>query len=402
MRARVARPSWPCPAAGGTPVPQAKLSHYRRAGTFGANANFRYPMDYPQAKMRDAPQVRAAMMELIPCQPFDFNETLRFVLSPPRLQNGRQFEPLLDHWADGEYRRLMLVGGEPVLYGLSPAGRPGAHTLRLRIVQGGKDAATQGAVARAVQRQFKLAFDLKPFYAMARRDPVLALLSERFAGMRIPQTLSAFEAVISAILEQQVNLSFAHKVKKWLVETYGAKMEFEGCTYRAFPQPAALARATAAELRQLQISGPKARYLTGIARAVVEGSLDLEALAEREPAEALAVLTAQKGVGDWTANYVGMRALGHPDSLPAADVGLQKAVQYYYGLRKQPDAAGVEKIARAWKGWRSFGTFYLWLTYWREAPWRKQLQQEAAAARRKPKPRPARAAAAATTPVNSR
>lgn len=321
----------------------------------------------------------AAMIELIPHQPFDFDQTLRFVLSPPQLQNGRQFEPLLDHWVDGEYRRLMMAGGEPVLYGLSSCGGPGGHTLRLRILQGRKDAATLRRLRQAVENQFKLGFDLQPFYAMAQRDAVLARLSEHFAGMRIPQTPGVFEAVICAILEQQVNLSFAHKVKKWLIETYGAHTDFEERRYSAFPQPAALARATAPELRKLQISGPKARYLTGIARAVVEGSLDLEALVGQEPAAALRVLTAQKGVGDWTAHYVGMRALGHVDSLPAADVGLQKAIQFFYRLRKQPDAARVEKLARPWKGWRSYATFYLWLTYWKDASWRKQVQQEAAA-----------------------
>jgi DNA-3-methyladenine glycosylase II len=70
-----------------------------------------------------------------------------------------------------------------------------------------------------------------------------------------------------------------------------------------------------------------------------------------------------------------MRALGHLDCLPAEDVGLQKAVQRFYGLRKQPGPARVEKLARAWAGWRSYATFYLWLTYWEDSQWRENFER---------------------------
>ena len=68
-----------------------------------------------------------------------------------------------------------------------------------------------------------------------------------------------------------------------------------------------------------------------------------------------------KGVGHWTAQYVGLRALAHLDCLPAADVGLQKVIHYFYGLRKRPSPERVQKMGRAWRGWQSYATFYLWL-----------------------------------------
>ena len=73
----------------------------------------------------------------------------------------------------------------------------------------------------------------------------------------------------------------------------------------------------------------------------------------------------------WTLDYVGLRALGHLDCLPAADVGLQKVIQRLYRLRKPPTPLRVEKVGKAWRGWRSYATFYLWLTYWEEAEWRQ-------------------------------
>jgi DNA-3-methyladenine glycosylase II len=322
-------------------------------------------------------------MLIEPRQPFSFAHTLRFILSPPALLNGRRFLPLLDHFEDGEYRRVVSIGGQPVLYGVSEQQRSTKAGLTVRILAGETGASVAGEITRLVARQFSADLDLAPFYRLAKSDLVLARLAGRFNGMRIPQAPTVYETVVSAILEQQVNLSFAHQVKKALIESFGSRVEFEERRYNSFPEPAALAIATPRQLRRLQISGPKARYLIGISRATLDGSLDLEGLGALEPAAAYEKLLAQKGVGPWTAHYVGMRALGHRDSLPVADVGLQKAVQRFYGLRKLPGVARLEKLARAWSGWRSYATFYLWLTYWEDAKWRDSLKQELRAERRR-------------------
>ncbi len=321
-------------------------------------------------------------MFIEPKQPFSFAQTLRFILSPPALLNGRVHEPLLDHWVDGEYRRLVSAGGQPVLYGVSEEKRGATTGLAIRILAGDSDETAREEIIRLVERQFSTDLDLAPFYRLAKSDGVLAKLIERFAGMRIPQAPTVYETVICAILEQQVNLSFAHQVKKALVETFGSHVEFEGVRYNAFPEPAALAISTPRAMRRIQISGPKARYIIAISRATLDGSLDLEGLASLDPAAAHEKLMAQKGVGPWTAHYVGMRALGHRDCLPGADVGLQKAVQRFYGLRKPPTVARIEKLARPWTGWRSYATFYLWLTYWEKIEWRNNLEMELRAARR--------------------
>jgi DNA-3-methyladenine glycosylase II len=321
---------------------------------------------------------------LIPArQPFDFKRTLRFILSPPKLLD----RPLLDHFVDGEYRRAAEINGQPVLYGVSEPPRARSKSqrpaLEVRILAGPCDASTEQAVAALVRRQFSTDLDLGPFYRLAAGDPVLSKLVAHFRGMHIPQAPAVFETLISAILEQQVNLAFAHQVKGALVKAYGDHVEFEGRVYRVFPEPAALAITTPEELRKLQISGPKARYLIGLATSALDGRLDLEALRTIEPAQAHERLLREKGVGLWTAHYVGLRALGHLDCLPAADVGLQKVIQRLYGLRKPPAPARVEKIAKAWAGWRSYATFYLWLTYWEEAEWRETLEEQLRAERRR-------------------
>jgi DNA-3-methyladenine glycosylase II len=276
----------------------------------------------------------------------------------------------------------MELGDQLVLYGVREENSGPSAALRVRILAGPDGEAAQRAVLEQVARQFSARVNLEPFYALAARDAVLRHLTVHFRGMRIPQAPSVFETLISAIIEQQVNLSFAHKVKKALIETYGRALEFQGRVYQAFPEPAALAITTPRELRRLQVSGPKARYIIGISRLALDGSLNLEGLREIEPAVAYEKLLAQKGVGQWTAQYVGLRALGHLDCLPAADVGLQKVIRYFYGLRKQVGAPRVEKLARSWAGWRSYATFYLWLTYWESPEWKRRVLEEVRAGKK--------------------
>lgn len=311
-----------------------------------------------------------------PLQPFDFLRTLKFILSPPAGLNSRVFEPLMDHFEDGEYRRAVKIDGRPFLYGVSERRNSGNPELRVRILKGPHGGKVPHRVRQGVAQQFATDLDLAPFHRMAGNDHVLTKLVKHFRGMRIPQASSVYECVVCAILEQQVNLTFAHQVKKALVETYGDTLQFEGRNYHAFPEPGILASVTPADLRRLQISGPKARYIIGISRAVVDGAFNLEGLRYVASEEARALLVEQKGIGPWTAEYVCLRALGKLDHLPSADVGLQKAIQFFYRLRKAPTSDRVEQIGRKWAGWRSYATFYLWLTYWEQADWKASLLAE--------------------------
>jgi DNA-3-methyladenine glycosylase II len=327
----------------------------------------------PQGKIE---QTLEKLMLIHPCAPFNFGQTLRFILSPPALLNGRQFPPLLDYLVEGEYRRVLELGKQLVLYGVREEGSTESPALRVRILAGPDNDRAQRAVSSEVAREFSTDLDLQPFLALAEKDPVLRHLIVHFRGMRIPQAPRVFEILISAIIEQQVNLSFAHKVKKALIDAYGRPVEFAGGRYCTFPEPATLAATTPLELLRLQVSGPKARYIIAISRLARDGILELDHLRQLEPALAHEKLLELKGVGHWTAQYVGLRALRHLDCLPAADVGLQKVIHYFYGLRKRPTPERVQKIARAWHGWRSYATFYLWLTYWENAEWKSRVREE--------------------------
>jgi hypothetical protein len=125
-------------------------------------------------------------------QPFDFARTLRFILSPPALLNGREFAPLLDYFVEGEYRRVADVDGQPLLYGMSKSRRGRSRALRIRILAGPTDAAAERAVSTLIERQFSTRLDLAPFYRLAGRDRVLSRLVRHFDGMRIPQAPTVY------------------------------------------------------------------------------------------------------------------------------------------------------------------------------------------------------------------
>src|SRR5215472_10067835 len=135
--------------------------------------------------LRSGGQRTPAPMQITAREPFDFERTLRFVLSPPALLNGRLFEPLLDHFESDEYRRAADLNGQPVLYGVSVVkpstkrtgrrARPAlaGTSLDLRILAGPQNEVTKHALAELVERQFSTSLDLAPFYRLAASEHVL-------------------------------------------------------------------------------------------------------------------------------------------------------------------------------------------------------------------------------------
>ena len=118
--------------------------------------------------------------------------------------------------------------------------------------------------------------------------------------------------------------------------------------------------------REFGLSRAKASTLSGIAEAVAAGHFDLAALSLRPPDEALAELTALKGVGPWTAEVYLMFCCGHADIFPSGDVALQNAVAAAFGLAERPQAGALAAIAENWSPWRSVAARLFWAYYARK------------------------------------
>ena len=215
-------------------------------------------------------------------------------------------------------------------------------------------------VQRFVGEWFDLSRDLVPFYRLAASDEILAPLVRQFYGLRLVRVPDLFEALCWAVMGQQINLEFAYTLKRQFVQAYGSCEMLDGETHWMFPDPGPIARLDIADLKRLQLTQRKSEYIIGIARAIDSGQLSKTHLLALGEAEARQQLCQVRGVGDWTANYVAMRCLGHMSAFPVGDVGLQNAVKQIRGMERKPTPQELLKFGREWGEWKAYATFYLW------------------------------------------
>ena len=201
--------------------------------------------------------------------------------------------------------------------------------------------------------------ELGPFYRMALGDPLLAPLVPVLYGLHIPHTATVFEGLVLAILGQQISTPVARMLRTLLIETYGPRMALEGEAYYAFPRAESLVEAGVDGLRAIKLSTRKSEYIVDIASRVASGELDLEGLRGRPAQEVVETLTAIRGVGTWTANWLLIRALGDTDGFPAADLALQRTLGLLVNDGGAMSASEAADYSTRWSPYRSYVTTYL-------------------------------------------
>ena len=171
-------------------------------------------------------------------------------------------------------------------------------------------------------------------------------------GLRVPGTVDGFELAVRAVLGQQITVAAARTLGARLVQAFGAPIAtpIDGLD-RLFPTPAAIAEASGDALGQLGIVRQRQAALLALARETLAGRLPLHAGADVP--STLAALQALPGIGDWTAQYIAMRALRWPDAFPSGDVALQKAL----GVGS---AKAALEASQAWRPWRGYAVLRAW------------------------------------------
>lgn len=292
-------------------------------------------------------------VELHPTAPYDFALALAYMRTSP--------SAVVEVLEGDCYRRAFRLGEHDVALTLRSVGTVAAPRLVLEVTGPAVDATTVDLAAAHITRVLRLDADPTPFLRLAAHDPVLQGVVDRFPGVRPLLIGEPFEALLWAIIGQQINITFARKLKGRLVDLCGRTLEVDGQSLALLPTPATVALLDPGLLTANQFSRQKTAYLILAAGTVARGDLDLTALSALPEEEAVARLTQLKGVGRWTAEYVLMRGLGAPDSIPAADVGLRAIIGRAYGLGRHASEAEVREIALRWAGWRSWAAFHWWL-----------------------------------------
>lgn len=255
--------------------------------------------------------------------------------------------------------RMFKLAGGPLLIRLSVSeGNRLRVTRQYGTVPGNLE---QEELARYIVEWLDLDRDLAPFYRLAEADRLLQPLVNQHRGLRIVGIPDLFEALCWAILGQQVNLAFAYRLKQRLTAEYGESLEWEGQTYYHFPRPEVFSEVQLEELCALQLTRSKAQTVLTVASLIAGGELSREELlALPSPEAAEQRLLQIRGIGPWTSQYVRMRCLRDASSFPTGDVGLQNVVKFLSGMDRKPTPAELLDLARPWKGWEAYATFYLW------------------------------------------
>jgi AraC family transcriptional regulator of adaptative response / DNA-3-methyladenine glycosylase II len=245
------------------------------------------------------------------------------------------------------YRRTLRLPRGAAIVSLEPVDGHIQCTLKLESMS------DLTSAVRQCRRLLDLDADPLSVVEVLARDRRLSSLVKKRPGLRAPGAVDGVELAIQAVLGQQVSLAAARTLTARLVTAHGDVIKIADPTLtRLFPAADAIA---AADLSRLGVPQTRRATLHALSGAVVRGSLTLDPGADR--AETYHKLLSLPGVGDWTAGYILMRALGDPDTFLAGDLGIKKAAAHL-GLGSSSRA--ISDRAAAWRPWRTYATHQLW------------------------------------------
>ncbi|MDE2765871.1 MAG: DNA-3-methyladenine glycosylase [Chloroflexota bacterium] len=253
-------------------------------------------------------------------QPFDFDLTA----GHQTYYRGAAGADLYD---GGVYYRTLHYGGGALVATARETEGGGALEIG---VPGDAGAEALDYAVRAMRRMLGFDTDLQGFYDKLSGDAVLSAAVGHLRGLRPTLTESVFEALVTAVMGQQISGAVARAVREAFVGAFGTPVEAEGRTLYAFPTPETVAAASHEELRAVKLSNRKAEYIHDIALKTLDGTLADERLSALDDDEAIAHMVACRGVGRWTAEWMLMRALGREDMFPAGDLALNRVVSEMY------------------------------------------------------------------------
>lgn len=326
------------------PVTEVALaSGFRSLRRFNAaflQANRMAPRDlrrHPSVATGDAITLRLGYRP-----PYDFEAILTFL-------RGRAL-PGVEAVDEHSYARVFGSPDAPGWLRLSAwPGREHALKLELHCPQ----PAQMLGVVNKLRRMFDLDASPQSISEALTESPVLRPLLRKRPGLRLPGGWDGFEIAVRAILGQQVSVAAARTLATRIVQRFGPQVASPVAGLeRLFPGPELLVDA---DLRSLGLTTARAATVQGVAQALLDGRIDFRS--EQPLDEFVERWVALPGIGEWTAHYMAMRALSHPDAFPAADLILRRAAA---GTGPELSTKALTSLAEAWRPWRAYSVMHLW------------------------------------------
>lgn len=279
------------------------------------------------------------VLSISPVGPHDFELCLRIArsFSPDQNQNFSVLRSAVRIQDNPTVLELRQVRRDPV-------------TLEIRT-----DLPHNASEVKRVARWIIFAdLDLLPFYRLAEFHPVLGPITRELYGLKPIRPASLFEMLVTAITEQQISLTAAHRIRTRVIERFGDPVN----GLWAFPKPIRLSERSVADLVTCGLSQRKAEYVKGLAYEVANGQLDLDRLDTMSDEDVRSVLLHVRGLGPWSADYFLVRGLSRPDRVPADDLGIRSVVGHYLGRGQRLSPQGTMRKLSPFKPYRGLAAFY--------------------------------------------
>ncbi len=210
-------------------------------------------------------------------------------------------------------------------------------------------------VVAQVARVLSIDHDATGYQAIGDHDPVIARLLEAAPGLRPPLFHSPYEAALWAVISMRRPRQTAERWRARLAQAAGARFDVAGHEMWAVPTPARVIELGASEVAAATgVDETRAQRIVDVAVAAESGKLDAATLAAADADRARADLRTIPGIGPFYADLIVVRATGVTDVLPLNEPQLCALVGQLYGFPGPATPKEVERVAEAWRPWRTW------------------------------------------------
>lgn len=185
---------------------------------------------------------------------------------------------------------------------------------------------------------------------LREKDPTLASIIDQIALPIWSPRENYYRSLVSSIISQQLSTRVAEVIFA----------RFEALFTDKQITPVETLELEDLAIRGTGISNSKVQYIKNIARYAIDSSKVFEQFDQMSDEEIITELVQIKGVGRWTAEMFLIFTMGQPDVFSMGDLGLRRAVQKLYNIKKEPTQKQLERISKKWKPYRSVASRYLW------------------------------------------
>jgi len=268
--------------------------------------------------------------------PYDWDAALAFL--------GARATPGVESVEGSRYRRTITVEGKAGSIDVSRPEPVSALGLEVRF----PDPRALLFIVERVRRVFDLGADPAVIEEHLRTDPLLREAWARHRGIRVPGAWDGFELAVRAILGQQISVRAATTIAGRVASRFGSPVAVGAGLGRLFPTPAQLATAA---IEEAGVVRSRAEAIRSLARHVAGGTITFGTCIDGRTT--VSTLRELPGIGDWTAEYIAMRALGEPDAFPSGDLVLRR-------MAGDLSARQLKRRSEAWRPWRAYAVMLLW------------------------------------------